>query len=734
MRFWPLLKCSNAIACALFCWVIPLALHGEVIALRGYLDREAFAVAREALEQAGREGREVALCVNSSFGDLEGALCFAQKLMEWKSAQGKTMTVYIQGKAVGAAAIFPFLADRLMVTPLVAWGDVAYRQGVSETEVLAETVQQLIACEEKRAATLRQLAHAMIDPSYQVAISHSEEPALLHKSSLGGDPLILNREGLEALQLIETSDVVDDEAFREDAFYVHEKRIGPASVSEAFQRYLPYRRMGKNLIGYLNIERERAIDQTTFLYVKFALEQYKKKGVIGVVLRLNTPGGEVLSALKIVDLLQKSAINDNIPIIAFIDNWAISAGAMLAYSARFIGVVPTASMGAAEPVFSTQEGGMQTAPEKVNSVLRTEFTNLANFYGRNPLIAQAMVDKDLIVVLRDHEFVALQDESAIRTEGPNPDKIITTKGKLLTLDAKQLMAFGVADFAVPLQRLDPITEKEREEGQWPAAKNLVFQEPYLASIPDAEIISYSDWRLGFFSFLAHPAVAGLLLVGLIVGFYIEINSPGFGVPGSLALACLGLILLSSFASEAIHWLEVIILFAGIILLALELFIIPGFGVVGILGIVLTVIGLFALMLPSLNDLTLFESGTFTLVGVDFFKRLAWLCSSLLVAVGLIVALAYFFSHRFFRFSRLVLQGEQEKKAGYQAGIPREEMPDLGELGETVTPLRPSGKVHIGDNLFDAITQGNYLEAYVAVEVVRVEGSKVVVREVKDKAE
>ena len=121
MRFWPLLKCSNAIACALFCWVIPLALHGEVIALRGYLDREAFAVAREALEQAGREGREVALCVNSSFGDLEGALCFAQKLMEWKSAQGKTMTVYIQGKAVGAAAIFPFLADRLMVTPLVAW-------------------------------------------------------------------------------------------------------------------------------------------------------------------------------------------------------------------------------------------------------------------------------------------------------------------------------------------------------------------------------------------------------------------------------------------------------------------------------------------------------------------------------------------------------------------------------------------------------------------------------------
>ncbi|MEM7174541.1 MAG: NfeD family protein [Chlamydiota bacterium] len=716
-----------------------------IVVLNGHLGRNELAAARQALTSALMHAdKPLLLQIHSSSGHLGEVLRFAQELAEIRQSSGKQVIAYIQGKAVGPAAVFPFLADRLIVTPLVAWGDITYGQSRrGGIEVLSKTVKQFVADSAPHELTMRHLVDAMVDPRYQL-VEEKQVENLNAAQRL--DPLILNREGLESLQLIRPSDVMTDDEFAATYLSVNQRRgamtrsqqtvssSDSSGLQKDFERYLRYSRVGENLVGYLDIGQDRSIDQTTYLYVKFALENYKKRGVSCVILRLNTPGGEVLSSLKIVDLLQEVDVNNQIPVIAFIDNWAVSAGAMLAYSCRFIGIVPDALMGAAEPVLTGQQGEMVSASEKVNSVLRTEFTNLANFYGRNPLIAKAMVDKDLILVVRNHEIVELKNETDIRLEGSNPDQVITTKGKLLTLNGKQLMEFKVADFMVPLRPIAPLTAKEKEQGEWPATKNLVFQEPYLAAIPNATIITYSDWRLSLFSFLSHPAIAGLLLLGLIIGFYIEINTPGFGVPGAIGVGCLALILLSSFAIEAINWIEVIILIAGIVLLLLELFVIPGFGITGILGITLTVIGLFALMLPSLDKLSLFDPDAFRLIGSAFFKRLAWLSGALILAVVVIVVLARFFSHRFFRFSKLILTGEQQKSDGYLAGIPREKMPEVGELGETVTPLRPSGKVHVGDNLFDAITQGNYLEAYVAVEVIRIEGSKVVVREVEGREE
>ena len=170
-----------------------------------------------------------------------------------------------------------------------------------------------------------------------------------------------------------------------------------------------------------------------------------------IILELNTPGGEVYAAQRISDALQDFDTQYNIPTVAFIDNWAISAGAMLAYSCRFIGIVKDASMGAAAPVFISG-GAMEAAPEKINSALRSDFSNRAGFYNRNPLIAEAMVDKDIILVVRHGEVVKLENEEQIELSGPDPDIVITTKGKLLTLDAKAMLEYGVADFAVMPQR------------------------------------------------------------------------------------------------------------------------------------------------------------------------------------------------------------------------------------------------------------------------------------------
>lgn len=706
------------------------------VLLKGFLGDDNLSFAKEKVNAIRKEdGGRLILQINSSSGDLLSCLSLAQEIYDIKMRSSKYVIVYIHGKAVGPAAIFPFIADEIIVTSLVAWGDIPYGvKNQMSPEQMRRVVRSLINQNRHNASLLYKVVDAMIDPHHQLVYQDGQE--VIEKDVQGNfDPLVLNLKGMKSLGLVDK--VMDDQTFSKSYMKVEEEQaeyakiISAAEFQQQFNTYVSYNNSEENLIGYLRIDEKRPINQATYIYTKFALKDFIKKGVHFVVLDLDTPGGEVLAALKIVDLLQKMDIQYHIPVIAFVNNWAVSAGAMLAYSCRFIGSVPNSLMGAAEPVILGQEGHMVTASEKVNSALRAEFANIASFYGRNPLIAEAMVDKDLILVIRNHRVVKLRDESDVINTGSSPDVIISGRGKLLTLNAKQMVDLGVADFEVPYKPLPEITSKEWNQGVWPASKLLVFEEPTLKKIPHAMMVDYQDWRITFFTVLTHPIVATLLFIGLVIGFYIEINTPGFGFPGSIALGCLVLILISSFASHAINWIEIIILCIGLVLLALELFVIPGFGIVGIMGILLTIIGLFALMLPGIDRLNFLEPGTFKLVGVAFIERLAWLCGGLIFAIIMIILMAHFFSHRFFRFSKLILKGEQERKEGYVSGVPRELMPAIGELGETVTPLRPSGKVHIGENLYDAICLTGYLETNSAVEVVKIEGSKVVVKPLKE---
>ncbi|WP_420420500.1 NfeD family protein [Simkania sp.] len=709
----------------------------DVLVVNGYLGHEEMGPVFKEVEKIKETvGGKVIVQLSSSSGDFQEVFSFAQNLFELRNNNDKLIVVYIQGRAVGPAAIIPFVADELLVTPYVAWGDIPY--GVHyemNWERARSMVKGLINQSLERAPVLVQLADAMIDPHHQL-IYERGKPIIEREGSKNFEPLILNLKGMQSLGLV--SLVITDKEF--EANYFPDKSakdiahlykgivtdyVTPAELQTKMKKHIHYSETEENLIGYLQLSTDHPIRQSTYLYFKFALEEFKKRKVRFVVINVDTPGGEVLSSLKIVDLLQKMDLEYGIPIIAYIDDWAVSAGAMIAYACRFIFVNPSSLMGAAEPVLA-KEGAMETAPEKVNSALRAEFSNLANFYGRNELLAQGMVDKDMILVIRNHQIVKLDSETQIRSGGSNPDILISGRGKLLTLNAKQLIDLGVADYKVD-HSVTYLEKLEDNALSWPAKKSPVFEQPYLKNIPHAVMISFEDWRITFFTVLSNPIIMSLLFIGLVIGFYIEINTPGFGIPGSIGLACLALILLASFSVEAIHWIELIILGAGLILLMIELFVIPGFGVVGILGIILTIIGLFALMLPGIDKLNFFHWDSFQLIGAVFLERLAWLSAALILSIVLIILLARFYSHRFFRFSKFVLHGEQE---GFVAGIPRELMPEEGELGETVTPLRPSGKVHIGEHLYDAMAQTGYLEKNMAIEVVRVEGSRLIVRPVE----
>ncbi len=491
-------------------------------------------------------------------------------------------------------------------------------------------------------------------------------------------------------------------------------------ASPNFAEHIHFNPNGPNKVGYLHIEKDRAIDQSTYLYVKFALEAYKKQGVSFIILHLDTPGGEVFPAMKIADLLHKIDNEDQIPVVAFIDNWAISAGAMLAYACRYIGIVPSSSMGAAEPVTSGPDGNMQSASEKVNSALRAEFANLANYYGRNPLIAEAMVDKEMILVMRDGKIIQLQEESQIRKNGKGADLVISRQGKLLTLNASQLTTLGIADFEVtpgPLPSLGPQTS---------GMSSLVFQEPFFASIPQVTILTFYDWKIDFFAFLSHPLISSLLFMGLIIGIYLEMSHPGFGAPGIIALVCLGLILLSSFSIHTVQWLELILFAAGIILLLVEGFVLPGFGIAGILGIVLTLFGLIALMLPSLDGVKFtWDMSQINLATLDFIEQFAYLCGAFVASVVLMAILGRWVTPRLLRVSRLVLTETQEGYVGVEF-----DSSVIGKIAVVLTELKPAGHISVDGKQYQALSETGFVSKGAEVIIVGGRGSHLIVREKK----
>ncbi|MCX6989482.1 MAG: hypothetical protein NTX49_00205 [Chlamydiae bacterium] len=484
---------------------------------------------------------------------------------------------------------------------------------------------------------------------------------------------------------------------------------------------------GKNPIGYLRLAKDAPIQDSTYLYVKFAIEEFKKLKVPFVVLDIDSPGGEVFAALKISSELKKLDTEFHIPVVAFIDNWALSAGALLAYSCRYIAITTDASMGAAEPVIMG-EGKMESASEKINSALRAEFSNTASFFGRNSLIAEAMVDKDIILVERKNKIIRLESEADIITSGKTPDVMISRKGKLLTLDAKQMMQLEVADFEIPYQTLIPITAEEKAKGSWPFAKCLLSKAPFFSAIPEADLYDYHNSKIDFFAFLSNPLISSLLMMGLMIGIYAEISHPGFGVFGALALFCLSLILLSGFASQAIDWLEIIVLVVGVALLAVEVFLIPGFGVVGILGILLMLGALCSLLLPSLPGVSFsYDVSQWSLSAVEIVKRLGWLVGTILLSVIVISIISRFISRRKIVLKRLVLTGEQDTGDGYIAVPAASSLPGIGQEGIAYSSLRPSGKVLIHGILLDAQAENFFIEKDTEVVVCRCEGGRVVVR-------
>ena len=225
--------------------------------------------------------------------------------------------------------------------------------------------------------------------------------------------------------------------------------------------------------------------------------------------------------------------------------------------------------------------------------------------------------------------------------------------------------------------------------------------------------------------LANPMVASLLFMGLLIGAYLEFSTPGATLPGTVAAVCLFLILLSSFALQAINWLEVIFLITGGLILLVELFVLPTFGLLGGIGLILFLAGLFGLMIPGVGTAS-YESntGTFNAAGEFVLQRLGIFCTALLLALVIIYLLARYVMPRMGAYNRFVLSGNEQN--GFIAGDNPATLPQPGSRGKAVSTLRPSGKIEIEGTIYDAMSSGDFIEREAPIVVTRLDGSVIIV--------
>ncbi len=402
------------------------------------------------------------------------------------------------------------------------------------------------------------------------------------------------------------------------------------------------------------------IDPRMKRYVELAIKHAEETKAELVIIEMNTYGGVLTDAKDIVDKLMAFRK----PIWVFVNTNAASAGALISIACDSIYMSPGASIGAATVV----DGGGEKAPDKYQSYMRSIMRSTAEVNKRNPKIAEGMVDEKIII--------------------PG----IKEEGQIITFSTNEAIKNGFC------------------EGQVESVQELLKKYKLANAKIDHFELALSDKIIDFF---LNPFISGILILMILGGLYFEVQAPGLGLPGLLALIGLILYLVPYYMNGLAENWEIIVFFVGLVLIAMEIFVIPGFGVAGVVGIIFTVSSLILMMLN--NDAFDFE---FVRMNDIIFAALAAM-SGLIGAT----ALLFFGSATLMNskaFQRMALTDTQQSSKGYNANVNKEPM--AGKKGTAFTVLRPSGRVMIDDQLYDAFARGGYIERGTMIEVIDEEGS------------
>jgi membrane-bound serine protease (ClpP class) len=422
---------------------------------------------------------------------------------------------------------------------------------------------------------------------------------------------------------------------------------------------------------------EGNIDLGLAPFVERQLEEHSDADAF--VLDVDTFGGRVDAAVRIRDAL----LGTDVPTVAYVNRRAISAGALISLSADHLVFAPGGSMGAATPVNIADDGSMEAVGEKMVSYMRAEMRATAEATGRDGDLAEAMVDRTVTI-----------------------DGVVDDT-KLLTVSTELATQLGLAD--VVHEEMSNVLDEMGAE--------------------NAEVIrSAPNWAEGVARWLTDPTFAGILMSLGMLGLMVELYSPGVGLPGFVGVLCLSAFFGGHMVADLAGMEEVLVLFMGAALLGVEFFVVPGFGLPGLLGLFL----ICAALTMSMVGLPLNVAWNIGMFG-EAMTRVAWSLTGTFIAMVAVVSLMPS-GNALPRF--LVLRTKlgdapptpDASQSDFHSGPDQRDL--VGTTGVAETDLRPSGKARIDHKIVDVVSSHAWISRGDAIVVLAVEGVRVVV----DKAE
>ncbi len=465
---------------------------------------------------------------------------------------------------------------------------------------------------------------------------------------------------------------------------------------------------GASVRNAVIIEFNEDINPLSGALLERKFKEAQSAGYDVIILHIHSPGGFTAVTFELMDLLLDAT---DVQTVAWIEKDAISGAALLSLAADTIVMRPDARIGDAGEIVLGEDGAFRYTEAKSRSVLAQKARDTARATGRPEVLAEKMVDKDMVVfsatrtsdgetrLFSDKEWETLADSEEWE------------RGKPIREGGKEMFFIANGQRAVELGLADHTAANRAE-----LAKILGVAEP----IP----VVHRTWVDTLVLVLNSGFVTFLLLVIGMIALVIELSAAGFGIGGLVSVLCFGLFFWSRFLGGTSGWLEVTLFIIGLLFVAAEMFVIPGFGVAGVVGITLTLGSLVMasrrVFLPgSSEDLMSLSTDVLTVLGAF---------------AGLLVALLFMSNYigELPGLSRLTLRPQLAgdsatgdelppvPQAGWQAV-------DIGDEGNAISSLRPSGKAQIGDAVVDVVTEGDFVDAGSRVRIIAKQGSRIVVR-------
>lgn len=527
---------------------------------------------------------------------------------------------------------------------------------------------------------------------------------------------------------------------------------------------------------------EDMISDVTMQGLERRIDEAREQGAELIVLEMNTPGGLVTSALDICTYLKQLDIQT----LAWVRPDAYSAGAMISLACDGVIMSPRSRIGDCAPIMLGADGGLEeisaTERAKIESPILEEFRDSARRNGYPLVLCEAMVRLGPAIYMIRHtsgevRYVwandlprfGLSDSEAAKLPGPlgpeadDPDTDgepasenddAPAEDEQSAAEAAPAEETKDAAFTQPapisdgnwqlVKRVNPqntlLTLSQDEAVEYGFARRIIADEDELAAFVNATSVTRIEtmWSEDLVAFLTSPAVRGILMLVLVIGLYMELQSPGLGLPGGLALLALVVLVGAPFIAGLASVLDIVLIVLGLVLLGVEIFVLPGFGIAGILGIALLGTGLIMTFVENDPGPGFWPSlpGTWEMLQTGM---ITVLLAMLAAAVAVMLLIRYFGSIPLV--NRLVLSEQQAALTGAGAGagsgvsaadtapLRVDSLVDVGAIGRVITGLRPVGRAEFDGNLVDVVTLGSWIDAGLRVRVIEARGNRIVVEEV-----